>query len=132
MNYTLTDDDRKNLTLFIGECWHEWELYYSEEDKCTAFRCRNENCKLHNILLTPAGIGDVMDRKKQTFPTPSDQHAVFTKLVEVGKWEEFEHYLWNAYLNLDRYKNTSFILWNLESPERFCKLVSEYLKEEGK
>lgn len=70
-----------------------------------------------------------------TFDTPDDQHEVFTKLVEAGKWDDFYFFAWKElYFKERKTSETAKAItqWLFIFPERFCKLVSDYLKEEGK
>ena len=120
-DYKLTEEDRKRLTEFLGECWHELE-----------------NSKYETrIICTKCGRNiDGRDYKyMKSFTIPDDQHAVFSKLVEVGKWRLFiDVYVFPKYARKESIHsyNGYFIQWLFINPERFCKLASDYLMEEGK
>ena len=78
----------------------------------------------------------------RTFDNSDDQPAVFKKLVESGKWGKFYNNTENydaepLDLNLEvddaeACYSSDYALWLFINPERFCKLVSDYIKEEGK
>jgi hypothetical protein len=128
---TLTDEDRKLLTEFCGECWHEWQ--YIKGPVCQElFACRKcgEHCK---------GIVS-KEQKNRTFATPEDALVVVKKLVKKGKWREFRkiaHDKWSESRNL----HYSFPVWAgglaisdvwlfVDDPRRIPKLAAEFLREE--
>jgi hypothetical protein len=123
---TLTDEDRKLLTEFCGECWHEWQ--YIKGPVCQElFACRKcgEHCK---------GIVS-KEQKNRTFATPEDAHLVAKKLVEKGKWEKFAGYAIDQYYieyENDSFAYTLFIMqWLfIDDPRRIPKLLAEFLRRE--
>jgi hypothetical protein len=132
-DYKLTEDDRKLLTEFLGKYWHEIKWNKTDYNQCVSPNC---SCGITGLHPTESCF---YENEQRTFTTPSDQHAVFTKLVEVGKWEEFEESdrLVNAFYTRsdDENINDDFNKWSewlFINPERFNKLVADYLKEEGK
>jgi hypothetical protein len=79
------------------------------------------------------------DNVQRNFDTPSDQHAVFTKLVDTKKWFEMYSFLISAYKKTlpdwilwKDVKDEHYYAWLFYNPERFCKLAADYLKEESK
>jgi hypothetical protein len=126
-DYKLTEEDRKLLTEFLGEMIHVIKYAHStgEPHKCS---CGDSSFHYQHIIEH--------EGFNRTFTTPSDQHAVFTKLVEVGKWRKFYSYCVGIWEDLPesilaQYDNADCCEWFWIEPERFCKLASLYL-EEGK
>jgi hypothetical protein len=107
----LTDEDRKRLTLYLGECWHEWKGPNSNFcSKCDKYAERN-----------------------RTFTTYEDLGKLKDKLVENGEWGEFCEWVnWSFDNSKTKWWNAGqFSKW-LINPDR-CGLVAEYLKQkEGK
>jgi hypothetical protein len=128
----MNDERRKLLTKYLGECWHEWEMYYSEEDKCAGYRCKNPQCPLHNILLTTPGIKDV--KHLRTFTTWNDLGALKERMDELGEWEDFYEYTWDVWHSV-KYSPADwhdYFDWLL-NPVRFCEAVAEWLEsKEGR
>ena len=119
-DYKLTEEDKKRLTPFLGECY--W-LPKNEDERLSRQRCKT--CKkeefYHKYRLC-------------TFTTPSDQHAVFKKLVEVRKWDGFykfflkkANFIIPAIVGYDCV--SAEVKWLFINPARFCKLVADYLDE---
>ena len=114
----LNEADCKRLTEFLGECWHEY-VVIENTDMVICRNCRETKHIANRTNYT------------RTFTTPSDQHAVFSKLVEVGKWEGFLTEADYGYrLETNQRFGFGFYAWLWISPERFCKLASLYLEEE--
>ena len=119
----LTDDDRKVLTEFLGECWHK-KLH---DAKCMYDSCENCGNPWHKINI-----------KFRTFTVWQDLGDLKEKLVEKGMWLAFMCFAARQYnkdhqdrpLSLDgSYVVVDFNLWLL-SPARFCQLVADWWKEE--
>ena len=79
----MTDEYRKTLTEYIGECWHEWKhIVPKGRDKYYDYmKCKK--CK-----ETHSGLG-VTIKAQRTFTTPADLHAVYSRMVEKGEWRAF-------------------------------------------
>jgi len=99
MEHIINEADRKKLTLFLGECWNSGS-YEKGDMKALSIK------------------------EMRRFDTPSDQHAVFSRLVEVGKWSRF---YWVTRKIDSEPDNVELLFIN---PERFCKLAADYLGEE--
>lgn len=78
----LTDETRRKLTEFLGECWHE------------ATRQERDNFLLHGKeFLTCAKCGyEGVGFPYRPFTTPADLFAVYGKLVETDRWKKFIAY----------------------------------------
>lgn len=121
-DYKINEEDCKRLTEFLGECWHEWtEGSYSKGKN--GYGCLCNKCEI--VMYSMHQDSNMTENR--SFTTPGDQHAVFTKLVEVGKWGSFQTYSASVWSHTPE---TFYNVWLFENPERFCKLVADYLKEE--
>ena len=85
----LTDAERKLLTEYLGECWHEWLHIIPEEDD--GYYDYTECQKCHEKYSGPHR------GSQRTFTTPADLHAVFSKMVEKGKWPKFRRHAEHQY-----------------------------------
>lgn len=74
----LTDDDRKMLTEYIGECWPEYGVdadgYEAPCNKCWKW---------------------IDEHNNRTFTTLADLHAVYSRMVELEEWHQFMNYAHN-------------------------------------
>jgi len=119
--------DRKRLTEFLGECWHNYE----DLDKFGPYRrMRCSKCKKYINGVYYTTISDIFNR---TFATPDDFLALKDKLEEKGKWLEFDEWAYMQWDSLKPFNDLSRHLgeqsdWLINAP-RFCWLVNEWLKE---
>jgi|GEM_PF-1931749 len=117
----MTDESRKRLTLFIGECWHEfphgaeitldpWYIY------CLHCGCQKSNTK-----------------PNRTFTTNDDAHALVLKLEEKGMWRGFWDYAMYTWGENDMtpIAYCLFTYWLISNPARFCEMVNEFLEQKG-
>lgn len=105
----MTDDDRKLLTKYLGECWHEYNG--------TSWVC--QNCfKAH----TPKDVN-------RTFDNWPDFGALKDKIVERGEWKEFWAFCYHAYCNESQLKNIDnhFPRWVINK-DHFPSLVVEAIR----
>jgi hypothetical protein len=105
-DYTLTDEQRKRLTEFLGEPYHNLSLDLTYCDTC---RCIVQRFTEH---------------ENRTFDTPQDAHDLAKKLVEVDGFDDFIDYAWIEF----SYCTGSFIAFLLTDSARFCYLVNAYLE----
>jgi len=116
----MTEDDKKNLTKWMGKCWHE-EI---EACKCSCGR------NFGDSLLLDYHIEDL----NRTYDSDADMLALFRKLVEKvlwGKFWELADKAWNkddtTYIETyEQYDEQAIIRWLFLDPERFCSLVAEF------
>jgi len=126
----LSDESKKRLTEFLGECWHELG---SDDHMCIKCQKYLQGLWLRN----PQGEAEFRINKRQfrSF-SPNDWQSLGDlkdKLVEKGRWEKFEDYAFNIfsemlYVGVPEAMHTTPTQWLLNAP-RFCKLVGEFLKE---
>jgi hypothetical protein len=119
----LTDDQKKRLTLYLGECWHEvvWvkiiPWHDCQEKTLLTCSCGNEWCDLAHF------------EQNRTFDNYEDFGALKDKLVENGVWDAFDTFAFDSWIESEVKGTYSEWLFRPES----CGLVAEYLKQkEGK
>ena len=105
----LTEEKRKALTEFLGECWHKIPTW-NEPDETP--RC-NFCCKLFS------------ECKDRTFTTWKDLGVLKERLVEEKKWGDFMELAYDRWVTRE---DPCLYSWLLH-PTRFCWLVSEFLRE---
>ena len=121
----MTDEMRKLLTEYLGECFHEWGSFTKHPTKNIESIPKCQKC------------GDIRkyngDTEHRTFLDPRDMDALRRKLVEKGDWDDFIESVydgpWDKICGRDT--KSEFIGW-LMDPERFCSLVGEWLGAEGR
>ena len=106
---TMTDADRKLLTEFLGECWHEFSPrgITPAADRCVS-------CGKLRIQCIP----DV----RRSFTTWQDFGDVKEKLVEKGLWPEFRIHCINIY-HYTLHDDGRWELWLLD-PARLQDLAN--------
>jgi hypothetical protein len=124
--YELSDEQKKRLTLFLGECWHELKR---PKDEPTVYSGKCIHCGLNQYVVR----GGYPDRDR-SFTTPQDAHALAKKLVEVGRFGDF--YIWAMELWGEErggyvYEYTAWLFAEPESPKRFSWLVCKYLENKS-
>jgi hypothetical protein len=102
----LTESDRRLLTEYLGECWHEWKGPSSNFcSKCDKYAERN-----------------------RTFITIQDFYDLKVKIVERGEWEDFIEFayrgVWDRICGRDT--KGEFTNW-LINPDR-CETVASWLR----
>ena len=115
----LTDDERKVLTEYIGECWHEVER---EGDS----HCRYCREHYHHV-------------QNRTFATPADRDAVYSAMVAKEEWEKFYRYMYRNYCSQEggkffEFPPSYFTAWLfcLNCPEQIperMKMATNFIKE---
>ena len=109
----MTDEQRKRLTLYLGECYHETELVHPiEYGTLTCVKC-----------------GENGPNKNRTFTTIQDFYDLKCKMVEMGEWEEFHDYAWTVWTNTGEEKVSNLNKW-LIHPDR-CETVAAWLRRRG-
>jgi hypothetical protein len=117
--HTITEDDRKRLTKFLGDN----DGWYCKDEGCTLQRFDETDCF---ECTSRASIC-------HDFTTPDDRQALCEALMREGKWEDFGWYTvkhWQLSEREEGISNTGFghMFWLLvENPERFCYLVAKFL-----
>lgn len=114
----MTDEQRKRLTLYLGECWHEIIeviIHDDEDGDYTEDRCKNCDRRFG---------GDYLIRRR-TFTTDADMMALFRKLVNSLNFGAFQNF---AYKRFDDPRNYTLTEWLFYDPERFCCLVAEWIE----
>jgi len=127
--YELTEEKRKALTEFLGECWHDPIRRTFFEDGCY-----NEYYECTKCGVGAEGFSyTITTTLNRTFTTGNDMVALKEKLLETGKWHSFliscinEWEEKNKYIDLEILEFTEWLL----TPQRFAWLTSEFLKGEA-
>jgi hypothetical protein len=113
--YQLTDEQKKRLTLFLGEKWEEVK-------PCP-------NCGYYCINKY---IWCVPPATNRDFTSPQDAHDLAKKLVGIGEWGKFEDWAFEKWLKLPSFVGDTLAKWLFaepESPVRLSYLVNSYLEE---
>lgn len=106
----MTDEGKKKLTEFIGECWHEKGEKIGEGGVYDCKKCKR-------AFHRQSGF--------RTFTTWQDTGDLKDKLAEKGEWGRFEQRVRYIWIEIT-YTKLDFILW-LFDRERFPELVLAYL-----
>ena len=127
----MTEEDKKLVTEWLGECWHEPEHYAYENQ---GYYC--PNCKKYlNILEAMRG--------NRTFTEWADFGACWERLVEKGQAEKIIHYTYKSYIGLhqkislgENLLTDNVAVWfewlhsrTDNGTFRFCNLIVKALKE---
>jgi hypothetical protein len=121
----MNDEDRKLLTEFLSECWHEQDSGWIGDgihpQSYEVFYCVKCKMEKHNIPIP-----------QRTFATPRDMVDLKDKLVEKGMFSGLGSFLdradtrWNTLI--DEHTD-DFVDWLFNAP-RFCQRVADFLKKE--
>jgi hypothetical protein len=112
----LTEAQKKMLTEFLGECWHEDELFRCD-DGSSFIRCKK--CRRPLSRWEPFA-----------FTSPDDRQALCEKLMERVEWAGFHTFVYERWLREPSIVSVDFTYYLLvEQPERFCKLVVAFWRE---
>ena len=125
----LTEHHRKVLTTYLGECLHNFQF----DDEDYQFNEAHWKCENCGIRAT-----DPLNFPNLAFITPADLHAVYSRIVEKGKWEEFLDYAEGVWFGLDKESSgTSWYqfeawLYRLNCPdqiEEWMAMVAEWIEK---
>ena len=109
----MTDDDRKVLDGYMGHI----RIKPHHGSCCACQRCG----QFHD------------DCWCTEYDTPADLHAVYSRMVELGEWEEFINFIDKSIQDIPLEKNGDGHAWLFclnapdQIPER-CKMVAEWMK----
>ena len=120
----MTESDRKLLTEWLGEEWHEWEWFDatsigSEESDYQCKKCKKWQSDIgdNRTFTTWADFGAVWERLVK-----SEQEVVFLNYVHNSNWK-------NRYFFLINPNNFTWLLSTDDGTFRLCDLIVEALKE---
>lgn len=110
----MNDTDRKLLTEYLGECWHEFHREHPNKHYCS--KC-------------------VSTASNRTFFAEADMMALYRRIAEKGEWEEFCKVMigeWESKNNYVDLEISEFTAWLFclsgEGYEERCQMVAEFLK----
>ena len=123
----LSEADRKALTEYIGECWHE--------PKPLSYQMWVGGRGSHCYTCVKCGCNYPGEWTPRTFTTPADLHAVYSAMVRKGEWIDFYRYSWLkgggiSGGNNHEERHVSW-LFCLDAPEQIparMKMVVEFIK----
>lgn len=121
----MTDETRKALTIYIGECWHE-PKFASQPQMWVGGR------GTHCLPCKHCGQNYGFNFTPRTFTAPDDMAAVRKAIIERGEWEAFEHYAGRIHNKLYRGELmgalAAYTQW-LTDAETFLKVAGEAIEE---
>jgi hypothetical protein len=118
----MDDKDRKLLTEWLGECWHEAPYNVPATD--VVYRC----VKCKTAVYPASGF--------RTFTEDKDFFACFNRLVELGEWEKFIGYCKYTFVAICKYYVDAgdYEKWLLSRTDtghyRLCVLAVEWIRRE--
>ncbi|OPY16256.1 MAG: hypothetical protein A4E69_00276 [Syntrophus sp. PtaB.Bin138] len=121
----MTDDDRKLLTEFLGECWH-LELMYSPKN--LGYICQKCGCFVCNSGDYFDDREEILEESHRAFTSPDDMMALKNRIKELELDVFFDAFItreWRIWFEGDDGQFIYFWDW-LMNPERFCQLVADY------
>lgn len=113
----MTDNERKALTEFLGECWHDYHI--KQNGKISRCSCGN----------TGYSVIDICSKSNRDFTDAQDMVDLARRMVERGVWNKFEDYAEIPWLHDTDYPDNVDddgiyeAGWLICDPERFCQLV---------
>ena len=125
----MNDEDKKLLTEFLVECWHEYTFEKQPEDECGEFSCWVCRCG-HRTQFWQR------QRQNRTFTTWQDLGDLISMLGKKEKVREFMIYLSmrgeGHVFPPSRTTDPEHFSIDLETltPAAFISLVVEFLKQE--
>ena len=134
----MTNEDRKLLTEYLGECWHELpDNPLGEKEMGTCVKCR--------LFLGYIGTGwdwavddDVRIPHNRTFTIRADMMDLYDRLFQKHKWHKFTvfakmRFSFNDYDQTFTNIETGFYAWLFclsgEGYEDRCQMVANWVKE---
>ena len=123
----MNDETKKRLTQFLGECWHHWIVAYPD-DHTTNYAMRGHKCHYCGEYwpTQPKNPGPIVPR---TFTTLPDMMALYRRLWETGKWEEFLSYVYDPTHKAVNYSVSWIICLSGEGYAERCEMVGKFLEE---
>lgn len=128
----LTDYDRRLLTEFLGECWHE-----SRDGRAVGKIKLSGGISIQTCYKCKAVMSDSYHvvNENRTFDTDADMVALFRKMVDEEELDNFLFWCSVTHFNFPPkieklfYKPERFCYLVAYKPERFCKLVANWWEE---
>jgi len=131
----MNDDDRKALTLYLGECWHEPDSECALGREYNGGGMMKQKClKCGCLLSTTYQIYE----DNRTFDTRADMMDLYEAIVKRGEFSSIFNYLHGKcdWKELDPIRDNVFeylfkwiICLSGESYEDRCQMVVDWVKE---
>ena len=113
----MTDENKKLLTEYMGDCWHEPGDQVSKESP--VMQCAK--CKKYYHPMS--GF--------HTFTTREDMMDLYEAIAKKGEWDSFDNYSWNYRKGAS--VNLAHAAWLFcldgEGYESRCQMVVDWVKE---
>jgi len=121
----MTDNQKKMLTEWMGECWHEWnpKVQNGETSEGQPYCLKCDYQGTYGF--------------RRTFDTWADLGACMEKLAEKGEWIDFFDEIYTSWwaTNLTHSPAEDFTSWlfrpKVDGKPHFCKLVAEWMEVKG-
>ena len=112
----MNNTDRKMLTEWLGECWHDMREY-KIDDTYSVLRCKK--------------CGFIGQRDYRTFDNWQDYGALIERLKELRLWEEYHAFTRRTWFDGNYGSNTQcdeycYTEWLLDSVR--CQKIAEFLR----
>ena len=121
----MNESQRRMLTEYLGECWHEITDKGPYQSTCS--KCGITFGAIHTSDWDPAGFNrtfttaqDMVDLVKK-LEEKHDWHASLTSIYYGDKWEFSTIYLNDL---------SGFTVWLITEPARTCELIAEWMEAE--
>lgn len=126
IEYKMTEEKRKVLTEWMGECWHEEDIEYTKK------AIRDPRHRSVFAICSKCKKTYGRSKRDRTFTTDADMMAVFRAIRDKGIWNQFEPYCWKKSELKGLEGLDEFMPWLfLDNPERACCLAAMFLEEQG-
>ena len=120
----MNDEDKKLLTEFLGECWHELRLITPELARCS--KC---TVVIDVDISSPQKWVMCNGEYNRSFTTWQDMGDLKEKLVGKGMWTNFYLYAKTKCWIDEYFCESNVVAWFL-NPAVFIPLVVEFLRKE--
>lgn len=129
----MTEEQKKAVTKWLGECWHE-EVPVTFENYGSGHICSCGQAQFNPYMLEYH-----IERNNRTFTEPADFFAVFDRLVEKGLYVDFDEWCFQQWTDQRPFNDMSrnlaeFTIWllskNPDGTYRLCSLVAEWVAKQ--
>jgi hypothetical protein len=111
-DYQLDDNAKKDLTIYLGEKWHEKAADVPDDGvhpkKSELCSCGAINCEWQGFRIDFTTEKAMVDLAKK---------------MEKWQWDAFEIFAYDVWKDPVMIPHENFIAWLITDPQRFCYLV---------
>lgn len=124
--HKMTDEMRKMLTEWMGECWHEEDIEYTKK------AIRDPRHRSVFAICSKCKKTYGRSKRDRTFTTDADMMTVFRAIRDKGKLRDFINYVCSRVEATIPRQPVYFMQWLfIDNPERACCLAADFLEEQG-